>query len=197
MQPRVFALLSAVALILLMILAVTKKDPAPSVSQTPRVAPSPPPVNDTPAAPPVSIQPNSPPTNPPLPPDPRTIASRDLTDPLVPSTIPGVSPRPTSNTDPVAAGDLEKIALMFRDYRTLTDENPVGTNAEIMKAIMGGNPKGVMFGPPEGQSLNEKDELIDHWGTPYFFHQLSKDVMEIHSAGPDRIMGTSDDVVTK
>jgi len=86
---------------------------------------------------------------------------------------------------------------MFRDYRTITGENPVGTNAEIMKSVMGGNPKGAMLGPPEGQLVNENGELIDRWGTPYFFHQLTKDLMEIHSAGPDRRMWTDDDIVGK
>lgn len=85
---------------------------------------------------------------------------------------------------------------MLRDYRTLTSENPVGTNAEIMQAIMGGNPKGARLGPPEGQSLDDKGELIDRWGTPYFFHQLGKDQMEIRSAGPDRRMGTEDDLIS-
>ena len=68
----------------------------------------------------------------------------------------------------------------------------MGTNAEIMKAIMGGNPKGAQLGPPEGQTLNGNGELIDRWGTPYFFHQLSKDLMEIRSAGPDRRMGNAE-----
>ena len=83
---------------------------------------------------------------------------------------------------------------MFRDYRSLYGENPVGTNAEIMKALMGGNPKGAQLGPPEGASLNGQGELIDRWGTPYFFHQISKDQMEVISAGPDRKMFTRDDV---
>ncbi len=84
---------------------------------------------------------------------------------------------------------------MLRDYRTQMGENPVGTNAEIMKAVMGGNSKGAILGPPEGQSLDGKGELLDRWGTPYFFHQLSRSSMEIRSAGPDRVMGTEDDVV--
>ena len=35
------------------------------------------------------------------------------------------------------------------------------------------------------------------WNTPYFFHQISGKQMEIHSAGPDRVRGTADDVVAK
>ena len=93
--------------------------------------------------------------------------------------------------------EVDKVSLMIRDYRTLANENPVGTNTEIMAAVMGGNPKGATLGPPEGMSLNDKGELIDRWGTPYFFHQLSRDQMEIRSAGADKVMWTEDDAVTK
>jgi hypothetical protein len=92
---------------------------------------------------------------------------------------------------------LEKARRMITDYHTLLGENPVGTNAEIMKALMGGNPREATLGPSEGQTLNDKGELIDLWGTPYFFHQLSKDVMEVRSAGPDKIMWTDDDAVIR
>lgn len=91
--------------------------------------------------------------------------------------------------------ELDKVGLMLRDYRTLMGANPVGTNAEIMQAVMGGNPKGARLGPPEGQSLNAQGELVDRWGTPYFFHQLTGTSMEIRSAGPDKVMWTPDDVV--
>jgi hypothetical protein len=36
--------------------------------------------------------------------------------------------------------------------------------------------------------------LIDRWGTPYFFHALSGEHMEIHSAGPDRQFHSADDL---
>lgn len=85
---------------------------------------------------------------------------------------------------------------MFSNYRTRIGENPVGTNAEIMKAIMGGNEAGARLGPPAGQELNGDGELVDRWGTPYFFHQLSKDKMEVRSAGADMKMWTSDDLVS-
>ena len=86
---------------------------------------------------------------------------------------------------------------MLRDFRTRMGENPVGSNAEIMQALMGGNSAGARLGPSSGQSLSADGELVDRWGTPYFFHQLSKNSMEIRSAGPDRRMWTADDLVTK
>ncbi|MES2474399.1 MAG: hypothetical protein V4640_01370 [Verrucomicrobiota bacterium] len=100
-----------------------------------------------------------------------------------------------SNIDAASSIDFDKISAMLRDYRTLFGENPVGTNAEIMTAIMGKNSKGAMLGPPEGQSLNEEQELLDRWGTPVFFHQLTADLMELRSAGPDRTLWTADDIV--
>ena len=108
--------------------------------------------------------------------------------------VPKAPPPPP---DTQAAAELDKVRSMLRDYRTLYHENPVGTNAEIMKAVMGGNPKQAQLGPPEGQSLSANGELVDRWGTPYFFHQLSSELMEIRSAGPDKTLWTSDDIVTK
>ena len=65
--------------------------------------------------------------------------------------------------------------------------NPVGTNPEITSQLSGKNPKHINFIKPEaGMRINESGELIDPWGTPYFFHQLSGADMEIHSAGPDK-----------
>ena len=96
-----------------------------------------------------------------------------------------------------AAVEIGKVRRMIVDFHTLMGENPIGTNAEIMRALMGGNPRQATLGPPEGESLNDKGELVDPWGTPYFFHQLSRDRMEVRSAGPDKVMGTADDVVVK
>lgn len=121
-----------------------------------------------------------------------------------------VQATPTSSTTPAANSatgapqkidhatamiELQKVHTMITSYHTLMGQNPVGTNAEIIKAIMGGNPHQATLGPPPGQTLNAKGELLDPWGTPYFFHQLSADDMEIHSAGPDRVMWTADDLV--
>ena len=91
--------------------------------------------------------------------------------------------------------DLDKVSLMLRDYRTRMGANPVGTNAEIMKAVMGDNPAHANLGPPDGQYLNAEGELTDRWGTPIFFHQISGSYTEIRSAGPDKVMWTGDDIV--
>jgi hypothetical protein len=92
------------------------------------------------------------------------------------------------------AKDLDELSLSFRDYRTQMAQNPVGNNAEITRALMGGNPRGAQLAPP-GTRVNGKGEMVDRWGTAYFFHQMSATSMEIHSAGPDRKLGTEDDII--
>ena len=93
---------------------------------------------------------------------------------------------------------LENMRMVFRNYISMFGSNPVGTNPEITQALDGGNRKQTHFvNADDGLRINGRGELIDPWGTPYFFHQLSGTEMEIHSAGPDRVMWTSDDLVTK
>ncbi len=92
---------------------------------------------------------------------------------------------------------LENMRTTVRQYGLMFGGNPIGTNLEITKALNGDNPKHVNFLGPDGNRLNEKGELVDPWGTPYFFHQLSAMEMEVRSAGPDRAMWTSDDLVIK
>jgi len=94
---------------------------------------------------------------------------------------------------------MENVRGVLRLYRSQFGGNPVGTNPEITRALNGGNARqAVFFNPAEdGVRINVKGEMIDPWGTPFFFHQLSGAEMEIHSAGPDRILWTADDLVAK
>ena len=115
--------------------------------------------------------------------------------PPIPPDLP--PPKPRVVHSPEALQDMEDIQFMLRDFRSRLGDNPTGTNAEMMKELMGGNRVQARLGPPEGQKLNDQGELVDRWGAPYFFHQLSANEMEIRSAGPDRAMWTNDDIVVK
>jgi hypothetical protein len=93
---------------------------------------------------------------------------------------------------------LDKARVVIYNYNSAFGENPVGTNPEITAALMGKNPKGINFITPDsGLRVNANGELVDAYGTPFFFHQLSGQEMEIRSAGQDRKMWTSDDQVTR
>ena len=89
------------------------------------------------------------------------------------------------------------MQFAVRDYRTTIGENPIGSNAEITKALLGDNPKQLKIALPNGSTVNGEGEMCDRWGTPYFFHQLSAKAMEVRSAGADRKMWSNDDVVVK
>ncbi len=87
------------------------------------------------------------------------------------------------------------IKESVRSYRNAFGENPIGTNAEITRALTGMNSRQSRFLDPE---LKLKDgQIIDRWEHPLFFHQLSRTEMEIRSAGPDGIMWTRDDEVLR
>jgi hypothetical protein len=103
-------------------------------------------------------------------------------------------PRQFTNFSPTTV--LENMSHVFHQYNQMFGGNPVGTNPEITSQLSGNNPRHINFlDSTDGMRVNEKGELVDPWGTPYFFHQLSGTDMEIHSAGPDKIMWTSDDLV--
>lgn len=99
-----------------------------------------------------------------------------------------------TNMDPLAV--MENTRTAIRNYGQRLGGNPIGSNEEITRALMGENPKQLNFiSADAGLRVNGKGELIDAWGTPFFFHQLSGEQMEIHSAGPDKLMWTLDDLV--
>jgi len=119
--------------------------------------------------------------------------SRAITN-LPPASTPNVVAPPVPESEITALeSDLEHVGMMVRQFRDALGENPIGTNAEIMKAVLGDNLKQAKIGAPEGQNLNGEGELVDRFGHPYFFHQVSKNQMEIRSAGPDGVMWTGDD----
>ena len=91
--------------------------------------------------------------------------------------------------------EVQRIQGTVRKYRAAFGQNPVGSNPEITRALAGKNPSGARFLEAAAVSLNDAGELLDLFGTPYFFHPVSGSIMEIRSAGPDRKLFTADDIV--
>lgn len=67
-------------------------------------------------------------------------------------------------------------------------------NSEFTAALTGDNPVRMPF-VPKNHSAIVNGELVDRWGTPYQFHQLSLDRIEVRSAGPDQQLYTDDDAL--
>jgi hypothetical protein len=115
-----------------------------------------------------------------------------------PFRAPAGKPQPLEFTNFAPEIALDNMRHVIKDYGSMFGGNPVGNNAEITSQLMGQNPRQANFIRPDaGMRVNSEGELVDPWGTPYFFHQLSGTEMEIHSAGPDKIMWTDDDLVIK
>jgi hypothetical protein len=95
------------------------------------------------------------------------------------------------------AKDLDLLSQMFDAWRTNfpREGNPFGENSEITAALSGGNSLALVLIPRTHRAINANGELCDRWGTPFRFHQLSGERMEIQSAGPDRKFGTGDDAI--
>lgn len=142
-------------------------------------------------------RPESPPPLPPAtesrrvpPPPPSIEETREITRlPIADDIVPLNSP------DTNAEEDLATIELLFSEYRKHQGGNPIGENDEITAALLGRNQKHLSYLPDKGPHLNASGQLIDRWGTPYFFHQLSGSQTEIRSAGPDKEMNTADDMI--
>ena len=94
--------------------------------------------------------------------------------------------------------DLEILNQLFADYRLIYKENPVGTdNFEFTQALTGTNPKKIIFLPKNHKAIRLKNgapELLDRWGSPYHFHPIRSDHLNITSPGPDQKLWTKDDL---
>ncbi|MFT4901340.1 MAG: hypothetical protein ACI81V_000610 [Lentimonas sp.] len=89
---------------------------------------------------------------------------------------------------------LLRLEQLLRHYRFAYQENPVGVeNFEITEQLLGKNPQQIVFIAADSAALRG-NELIDQWGTPYFFHALSGQHMNVRSAGPDKALWTQDDI---
>jgi hypothetical protein len=114
---------------------------------------------------------------------------------------PNPAPEPAAATnEPSALAPLtvlDKTRVLIQNYHSAFGENPVGTNPEIAAALQGKNPRQINFLADSRLRLNGKGEIIDGYGTPFFFHQISGNEMEIRSAGPDKVMWTADDLITR
>lgn len=90
--------------------------------------------------------------------------------------------------------DIETLQNLMDNYHNICGSLPFGLNHEIAGQLCGQNPKRYAVLPPDFAGLNANGELIDRWGTPYFFHALNSNKLEVRSAGPDKLLWSGDDV---
>jgi len=193
--PVIGILALAATLLLLLWLTVAPSKPKQvqalqpntlTIADPPESAPA---VSPDQTNPPVTEQDSAPINDDIVPAGPRPATSRTSPETVVgPEVGPGLTP----------GAVLQNMRSVIRNYAADFGGNPFGNNREITAKLNGGNPKQIVFLKEEdGMRINQRGELIDNWGTPFFFHQISATEMEIRSAGPDRKMWTRDDVVIK
>lgn len=90
-----------------------------------------------------------------------------------------------------------KVVLdLLKLYRRLLGAYPAGeNNSQFVNALLGANKQKLPLLPRDHPRLNANGELIDAWGTPFFFHQNSRNSVEVRSAGADHLLYTDDDIV--
>lgn len=93
-----------------------------------------------------------------------------------------------------AQDDLQALAQILYSFRQSFKENPIGQNDDVTASLLGSNDKHILFLARETAPIID-GKLVDRWGTPYWFHPLSGQKMELRSAGPDREMFTPDDIL--
>lgn len=89
---------------------------------------------------------------------------------------------------------LEDIVINYLQSAPHSIRPPLGTNDEITRALMDRDTLGDSAIPASHPAI-VSGQLVDRWGSPWLFHQLAADLIEVRSAGPDRKPFTADDIV--
>jgi hypothetical protein len=81
--------------------------------------------------------------------------------------------------------DVDNLFYALQQYKERVGSYPVGNNAEVAKALMGGNPKSLIILVGRKQNVNTKGEFVDPWGTPLRIYFSGEGVL-VRSAGPNK-----------
>ena len=81
--------------------------------------------------------------------------------------------------------NVDNLFYALQQYKERVGSYPVGNNAEVAKALMGGNPKSLIILVGRKQNVNSKGEFVDPWGTPLRIYFSGEGVL-VRSAGPNK-----------
>jgi hypothetical protein len=80
--------------------------------------------------------------------------------------------------------DVENLFVGLQQFKEYVGLYPSGNNAEIVKAMLGQNPKNVIILVGRKSDLNSKGEIVDPWGTPLRIYFSANGIL-VRSAGPN------------
>jgi hypothetical protein len=81
--------------------------------------------------------------------------------------------------------DIENLFAGLQQYKEHVGTYPSGSNAEIVRALKGQNPKNVIILVGRKNEVNAKGEFVDPWGTPLKIYFTESGVL-VRSAGGNR-----------
>ena len=91
---------------------------------------------------------------------------------------------------------LEQLGSLLTHYIVISKASayPAGLNYEITNELLGQNSQQIAVLDANHPRINQDGEIVDSWGTPYYFHSETSVDISIQSAGPDLIQYTRDDI---
>ncbi|MCU0792053.1 MAG: hypothetical protein MUE42_04220 [Opitutaceae bacterium] len=123
---------------------------------------------------------------------------------------PLLPPRPATRDQPAlawerllaadgsAAEDLASLADLVTGYlqsgQDPAQKRPIGFNEDLIPALTDRTALGDAALPSSHPAIRD-GKLLDRWGTPWQVHPLAGALIQLRSAGPDRRLYTSDDLV--
>ena len=81
--------------------------------------------------------------------------------------------------------DVENLFIGLQKFKETVGAYPMGSNADVVKALAGHNSKNVIILVGRKTEVNEKGEYVDPWGTPLRIYFSDNGVL-VRSAGPNR-----------
>ena len=84
---------------------------------------------------------------------------------------------------------LDSVFLLIKTR----DTADYSTNEDLALFLKGANPHRTVFLNEDSPALNKEGQLIDRWDSPIIVHLISRKLLEIRSAGPDKKSYTEDD----
>ena len=86
---------------------------------------------------------------------------------------------------------LDNVFILIKQR----DPRYYATNEDLVLFLTGQKGNLTPYLSPDSPLLNDQGQILDRFGSPLIVHPLSKDQIEIRSAGPDQAPYTEDDVI--
>ena len=81
--------------------------------------------------------------------------------------------------------DVDNLFYALQQYKEHIGSYPVGSNAQVVQALLGNNPKNLIILVGRKKDLNSKGEFVDPWGTPLRIYFAGEGIL-VRSAGPNK-----------